>query len=459
MAMDARTLAVSAHARLVARRVEVVFMFYPWIESQRAMLRPFVELASASATMLRHPLSVFAQLPLSREVAATLDLTHRIHKAYDKPAFAIADFAHEGAQVAVREEAVLELPFCRLLRFRRYCADVSTLHALDAQPKVLVVAPLSGHYATLLRDTVTSLVRDHDVYITDWTNAKLVPLAAGAFSLDDYVDYVKRFVRTLGERAHVIAVCQPAVPVLGAVALLAADGDVAPRSMTLMGGPVDARCSPTSVNELATKRSLAWFETHMVHRVPVGFPGVGRRVYPGFLQHACFIAMNPDRHAGSHRDYFFDLLRDDHAAAHAHRDFYDEYNAVLDMAAEYYLGTVHTVFQEFELARGTWRVAGQRVQPGRIERTALLTIEGEHDDITGIGQTAAAHRLCTGIADTQRAHHEIPGAGHYGIFSGRRFRETVYPMLRAFIASHTYLAASTVVSVDVARSASQRVAC
>jgi poly(3-hydroxybutyrate) depolymerase len=307
---------------------------------------------------------------------------------------------------------------------------------MKSQPTVLVVAPLSGHHATLLRDTVRSLLQHHKVLITDWTDARMVSVEEGPFHLDDYIAYVQDFIRLLGPDVHVISVCQPTVPVLAAISLLASAGEATPRTMTMMGGPIDARRSPTTVNNLATNKSIHWFENNVIHRVPLNYPGAGRRVYPGFLQHTGFVAMNPDRHAMSHYDYFLDLIRGDEGSAESHRQFYDEYNAVLDMPAEYYLDTIRTVFQEFALVNGTWVVDGQTVRPQDIRGTALLTIEGELDDISGAGQTRAAHDLCTGIPASRRFHYDVPGAGHYGIFSGRRWRDMVYPRVVEFIGAH-----------------------
>jgi poly(3-hydroxybutyrate) depolymerase len=282
------------------------------------------------------------------------------------------------------------------------------------------------------------------VYITDWTNARLVPLSDGEFHLDDYVNYVEDFIRYLQSEygnCHVISVCQPTVPVLAAVSLMASRGEKTPLSMTMMGGPIDARRSPTAVNNLAMNKSFEWFENNVIYRVPDGFPGAGRRVYPGFLQHTGFVAMNPDRHASSHYDYFKNLIKGDDASAEAHRTFYDEYNAVLDMDADYYLETIRTVFQDFDLVNGTWEVKNpegvrEPVRPQDIHSIGLLTVEGELDDISGSGQTRAAHELCTGVSADEQRHYEVKGAGHYGIFSGRRWRESVYPEVRAFIAAH-----------------------
>jgi poly(3-hydroxybutyrate) depolymerase len=310
------------------------------------------------------------------------------------------------------------------------------LEQMRSQPKVLLVAPLSGHHSTLLRDTVKSMLPDHKVFITDWTDARMVPLEAGPFHLDDYVEYVQEFIRHCGPDVHVISVCQPTVPVLAAVSLMASRGEATPLTMTMMGGPIDARKSPTAVNNLAMNKSFSWFETNVIFRVPQNFPGAGRAVYPGFLQHTGFVAMNPDRHLTSHYDYFLDLIRGDDDSAESHRQFYDEYNAVLDMPAEYYLDTIKTVFQDFALVNGTWQVHGELVQPQDIGSTALLTIEGELDDISGAGQTRAAHDLCTGVPTSRKFHYDAEGAGHYGIFSGRRWREKIYPQVRDFIASH-----------------------
>jgi poly(3-hydroxybutyrate) depolymerase len=370
-------------------------------------------------------------------VSAGFDLLHRLAKEYEKPQFDIRTVkVGGGVDVAIQEQVAVHKPFCRLLRFKRFTDDTTALSLMKNQPTVLVVAPLSGHHSTLLRDTVTSLLSDHKVYITDWTDARMVPLDAGPFHLDDYVDYVREFIRHIGPSVHVISVCQPTVPVLAAVSLQATDGDVLPQTMTMMGGPIDARRSPTAVNNLAMNKSHSWFENNVIYRVPQNFPGAGRAVYPGFLQHTGFVAMNPDRHMTSHYDYFLDLIRGDDDNADSHRKFYDEYNAVLDMPAEYYLDTIKTVFQDFALVMGNWEVRGQLVRPQDITGTALLTVEGELDDISGSGQTRAAHDLCSGIEPGQKMHYDAEGAGHYGIFSGRRWRDKVYPQVKAFIVKH-----------------------
>jgi poly(3-hydroxybutyrate) depolymerase len=374
---------------------------------------------------------------MAQRLSAGLDLMHRLAKDYEKPEFDIKTVEVDGVDVAVQELVALEKPFCRLLRFKRYTDDPAVLSRMKDQPTVLVVAPLSGHHSTLLRETVKQLLKSHKVYITDWTDARMVPLDVGPFHLDDYIAYVQEFIRHVGGAdSHVISVCQPTVPVLAAISLMASRGEATPRSMTMMGGPIDARKSPTAVNNLAMNRSYSWFENNVIYRVPTNFPGAGRAVYPGFLQHTGFVAMNPDRHLTSHYDYFLDLVRGDDEGAEAHRRFYDEYNAVLDMPAEYYLDTIKTVFQDFALVNGTWEVDGQLVRPQDITTTALLTVEGELDDISGAGQTRAAHDICSGVPKQHQYHYDAIGAGHYGIFSGRRWRDNVYPQVRDFIAKY-----------------------
>ena len=411
-------------------------MLYQLYETQRALLSPFAEFASASSRLYSHLLSPFTHTPLAQRVSAGLDLMHRLAKDYEKPAFNINSVEVDGIDVAVQEQVALAKPFCRLLRFKRFTDDMPMLTRMKDQPTVLVVAPLSGHHSTLLRDTLRALLKDHKVFITDWTDARMVPLGQGAFHLSDYVAYIQEFIRHIGPEVNVISVCQPTVPVLAAISLMASAGETTPRTMTMMGGPIDARLSPTAVNNLAMNKPHEWFEHNVIYRVPSNFPGSGRRVYPGFLQHTGFVAMNPDRHLSSHYDYFLDLVRGDGDSVDSHREFYDEYNAVLDMPAEYYLDTIKIVFQDFSLVKGTWEIDGQLVRPQDIHETAILTIEGELDDISGAGQTRAAHELCTGIPKDRQFHYDAQGAGHYGIFSGRRWREKVYPAVRDFIARH-----------------------
>jgi len=411
-------------------------MLYQLYETQRALMAPFSEFASASAKLYTHPLSAFSHTPMAQRVSAGLDLMHRLAKDYEKPEFGIRGVMVEGVEVAVQEQVAIDKPFCRLLRFKRFSDNTRVLETMKHQPTVLVVAPLSGHHSTLLRDTVRVLLRDHKVLITDWTDARTVPVAAGAFHLNDYVSYVQEFIRFLGPDVHVISVCQPTVPVLAAVSLMATQGEFTPRTLTMMGGPIDARLSPTAVNNLATTKRFEWFENNVIYKVPNNFAGAGRRVYPGFLQHSGFVAMNPDRHVSSHYDYFLDLVRGDDNSADSHREFYDEYNAVLDMPAEYYLDTIKVVFQDFALVNGTWYKDGVQVRPQDIKTGAMLTIEGELDDISGAGQTHAAHALCTGISKQHMFRYDVEGAGHYGIFAGRRWRDMAYPVVRDFIARY-----------------------
>ena len=416
-------------------------MLYKIYESQRALMEPFVDFAQAAAKLYSGSSSPIGKTPFSQRVSAGYSLMYRLGKDYEKPAFDIPKIDAEGVHLVIDERVEIDKPFCELRRFKRFTDDPATLDQLKGQPAVLVVAPLSGHYATLLRDTVKTMLKDHKVYITDWKNARNVPLSEGAFHLDDYVNYVQEFIRHLQGKygnCHVISVCQPTVPVFAAISLMASRGETTPLSMIMMGGPIDARLSPTSVNNLATTKPYEWFENNVIYAVPASFPGKGRKVYPGFLQHTGFVAMNPDRHATSHYDYFKDLIKGDDASTEAHRKFYDEYNAVLDMDADYYLETIKTVFQEFKLVNGTWDVKSadgklERVRPGDIKTTAVMTIEGELDDISGSGQTRAALGMCTGVPEEKKVHLEAEGAGHYGIFSGRRWRVLVYPAVKAFI--------------------------
>ncbi len=423
-----------------------ITMLYQLYETQRSLMEPFAEFAQATAKLYGNPMNGFGQMPFAQRTAAGFDLLYRLGKDYVRPQFDIktVSIPHDGVvtDVAIHERVEIDKPFCELRRFKRFSDDTATLTRLKGQPPVLIVAPLSGHYATLLRDTVRSMLMDHKVFITDWKNARTVPLSEGDFSLDEYVNYVQEFIRHLLAQyghCHVVSVCQPTVPVLAAVSLMASRGEQLPLSMTMMGGPIDARKSPTAVNNLAMQRSYEWFENNVIYRVPSNFAGAGRKVYPGFLQHTGFVAMNPSNHAKSHWDYFKDLVKGDGRSVDAHRKFYDEYNAVLDMDATYYLQTIETVFQDFKLVNGTWDVASpdgklERVRPQDIKGCALLTVEGELDDISGSGQTRAAHDLCSGVSPSAKQHYEVAGAGHYGIFSGRRWREMVYPQVQAFIA-------------------------
>lgn len=412
-------------------------MLYRIHELQRSVLDPLAVLAGAGAALLTDPDGPLAYVPAARLVGAHQALLHRVARRYEKPAFAIGSVEVRGRTVAVTEQVIVDEPFCRLIRFARASDDPRVVDALRADPRVLVCAPLSGHHASLLRDTVRTLLAGHDVYVTDWSDAREVPVSVGSFGLADYVRTIERCVRALGARSlHVLAVCQPVAPVLAAVARMAAAGEATPRTLTLMGGPIDARRSPTAVNRFAIGRPIEWFERNLIHAVPGRYPGRGRRVYPGFLQLSAFVAMNKRRHLKAYAGYWWDTLRGASEGRAAHERFYDDYNAVLDMAAEYYLDTVRVVFQEHELARGVWAIDGAPVQPEAITETALLTVEGELDDISGRGQTEAALGLCRGIADERKRHHTAPGCGHYGIFSGQRWREGVHPVVREFIRAH-----------------------
>jgi len=431
-------------------------MLYQIYENQRALMEPFADFAQAASKLYSNPMSPLGKNVFSQRVSAGYDLLYRLGKDYEKPSFGLQKVEVDGVDVAVHERIEIDKPFCELRRFKRFTDDAATLDKLKGQPAVLIVAPLSGHYATLLRDTVKTMLKDHKVYVTDWKNARLVPLADGEFHLDDYVNYVQEFIRHVQGiygNCHVMSVCQPTVPVLAAVSLMASRGETTPLSMVMMGGPIDARKSPTAVNNLAMNKSYEWFENNVIYRVPSSFPGVGRRVYPGFLQHTGFVAMNPEHHAKSHYDYFKDLIKGDDVSAEVHRKFYDEYNAVLDMDADYYLETIATVFQDFKLVHGTWTVKGpngkiELVRPQDIRTSGLLTIEGELDDISGSGQTKAAHALCSGIPTSHQTHFEAKGAGHYGIFSGRRWREMVYPEVKAFILAHNPKRAAASATAD-----------
>ena len=389
--------------------------------------------AQANAAVFGNPLSPVSYAPQANKLAASFELMLRLTKRYTRPAFDIAHIQVNGRNVEVVEEVLLDKPFCQLLHFKKARAALN-------EPKVLIFAPLSGHFSTLLRDTVRTMLPHHDVTITDWKDAREVSLSEGPFRFDDYAMYVQEFIRFMRgphhANVHVISVCQPTVPVLAGISLMAAHGEALPNSMTMMGGPIDASKSPTSVNDFAMHRPISWFEQNVIQRVPVKYPGAMRRVYPGFLQHSGFIAMNPERHMESHVDYYKQLVAGDGESAEAHRKFYDEYNAVMDLPAEYYLDTIVRVFHDQSLARGRLEVAGELVKPSAIKKSALFTIEGELDDISGSGQTQAAHTLCTGLTAAKREHYTAPGVGHYGIFSGRKYREMIYPKVRKFIAKH-----------------------
>ena len=412
-------------------------MLYQIYDFQKALLQPLTEWAKTTAETFVNPANPLSMVPGAERLAASYELLHRLGKDYKKPEFGIRSVNAHGKEVVVQELTTTAKPFCNLVRFKRFSDDVEVISKMKQDPVVLIVAPLSGHHSTLLRDTVRTMLQDHKVYITDWIDARMVPNDQGVFGLDDYVHYVEDFVRHIGaENLHVISVCQPTVPVLGAISLMASRGESTPRSLVMMGGPIDARKSPTAVNSLAMSKSIEWFEANTIYNVPPPHPGAGRRVYPGFLQHMGFIAMNPSNHFQSHWDYFQNLVRGDEQDAKAHIRFYDEYNAVLDMDAHYYLDTIRTVFKDYALPNGNWMVGNELVKPQDILQSALLTIEGEMDDISGSGQTRAAHKLCKGIEESRKEHYEVSGAGHYGIFSGSRWRNKVYPRIQQFIRAH-----------------------
>ncbi|MEJ2410890.1 MAG: polyhydroxyalkanoate depolymerase [Novosphingobium sp.] len=372
------------------------------------------------------------EMPFARRLFALAEVFHKAAITHHRPPYGIGKVASGNRLAAVREEIALDLPFCNLLHFAK--PEVTA-----PQPKILVVAPLSGHFSTLLRNTVETLLRDHDVYLTDWKNARDVPVSAGPFGFEDYTDYIIRFLQELGDAetgrgAHVLAVCQPCVPVLTAVAVMAQDNDpLQPRSMTLMGGPIDTRESPTVVNELATGQSFEWFETNLIHTVPWRYKGAGRKVYPGFIQLMAFMAMNMDRHTSQFRKLYQHIADVEQAEAAKIGDFYDEYLAVLDLTAEFYLETIDKVFQRALLAKGELQHRGRTVDCGAIRKTALLTVEGERDDICAVGQTAAAHLLCSSLRPHLKRHHLQPGVGHYGVFSGSKWEKQVYPQVRAMV--------------------------
>lgn len=406
-------------------------MLYQLFEMQQAALQPFRVLAEAQTQALKLPYLPLNYTAAARTLAAGLEVFSNITRRYPKPEFGLATTMVDGVEREVTEQDVLVLPFCRLKHFQRAGCETRN------DPKLLIVAPLSGHYATLLRGTVEAMLPHHEVYITDWIDARDVPLSEGGFSLDDYVDYVREFFAALGPGAHVMGVCQPSVPVLAAVALMSAENDAhVPRSMTLMGGPIDTRLSPTVPNDLAQEHSIEWFEHSVINRVPFPHAGFMREVYPGFIQLTGFMTMNLDRHVGAHVRLFHNLIKGDGDSAKAHTDFYDEYLAVMDLPAEYYLQTVKTVFQDHALPRGIMTVRGETVDCTAIRKTALLTVEGEKDDISGVGQTMAAHDLCPNIPKAMRGHYLQAGVGHYGVFNGRRWREEIAPRVTAFIRQH-----------------------
>lgn len=404
-------------------------MLYHAHEMARAAAAPMRMLAGVQGMLLRHPFNPLSNTSGARNVASIFDVFEDLSRRYPKPAFNLRSTVCDGLEVAVSESIVKRKPFGQLKHFSRGEAGAG-------DPRLLIVAPLSGHYATLLRGTVEALLPDHDVYITDWRDARNVPSAEGAFGLDEYIDYVIDFLDFLGPDTHVLAVCQPVVPVLAATALMAEDGHPArPRSVSLMSGPIDARISPTAPCKFATTHRLSWFRRNMIHRVPMTQAGAMRKVYPGFLQLTGFVNMNLDRHVDAFCKLYDSVRLDDVPEVTRHRRFYNEYLAVMDLPADYYLDTIERVFQKFHLARGCFSYRGRIVNPAAIRDTALCTIEGEDDDISSPGQTQAAHDLCVSVPDNRRLHHVQPGVGHYGVFNGSVWRSDIAPKVRDFIRS------------------------
>jgi poly(3-hydroxybutyrate) depolymerase len=407
-------------------------MLYNLYELQHAMLTPARLSAELVKTTFKNPFNPLSYTQVGRTISAGAEVFERVTRRFGKPEFDLPYTTIGGKKIDVTEEVLAEKPFCNLLHFKR--------HIKRNDPKVLIVAPMSGHFATLLRGTVEALLPHHDVYITDWIDVRMIPRKDGRFNLDDYINYLRGFLSLLGPKTHVIAVCQPAVPVLAAVSLMASENDPnQPLSMTLMGGPIDTRVSKTAVTETAENRPLSWFKNTVIHEVPMFYPGAHRKVYPGFIQLSGFMSMNLDRHVGSHMNFFKHLVQGDGESAESHRKFYNEYLAVMDLPAEFYLQTVDVVFQRHQLPKGDmkWRdpLTDQLhdVRPQDIKHTALLTIEGELDDISATGQTEAAHTLCKNLPASKKKHHYQLGCGHYGIFNGSKWRNHIMPVVRDFI--------------------------
>lgn len=407
-------------------------MNYYAYELAHAMISPMRLVAQGLKMQMELPFNPIGMTPMGKSIAAAVDVFEGITRRYGKPEWDIHSTHVNGIDIPIRIETVRHKPFCNLVHFVRDEWDGNG----EELPKVLIVAPMSGHYATLLRGTVEAMLPEHDVYITDWIDARDVPVTDGHFDLNDYVDYVIEFIRHIGMRTHIIAVCQPAVPVLVAAAYMAGEDDpYQPMSMTLMGGPIDTRRNPTAVNELAEQKSMDWFEKNVISLVPFPNAGFMRRVYPGFVQLTGFMTMNLERHTKAHMQLFENLVQGDCDSVTQHREFYEEYLAVMDLTAEFYLQTVETVFQTHAIPEGTFVHRGRRVDCGDIRRTALLTVEGERDDISGRGQTEAAQDLCTNLPYDEKFHYVQPGVGHYGVFNGRRWRSEIQPRIRDFIRS------------------------
>ena len=410
-------------------------MLYHLYELNRAALSPARAAADAYRLLFRNPLNPAAHTPLGRSAAAAFELFERTTRRYPKPLWGVDSTEIRGRKVAVQEHVVISKPFCNLIHFE---TNVSAWRR-HRDPKLLIVAPMAGHFSTLVRGTVRDLLPHHDVYVTEWQDARFVPRSEGSFDLDDYIDYILEFFRFFGGDVHVMAVCQPTVPVFAAVALLEAEDDPAvPRSMILMAGPIDVRENPTAVNRFAEARSIEWFRRNVITQVPWPYPGVMRNVYPGFLQLSGFMGMNFDRHATAHRDLFHNLIKGDGDSADKHREFYDEFLAVMDLTAEYYLQTIETVFLEHRLPQGVMTHRNTLIDLTKIQTTALMTVEGERDDISGVGQTHAAQTLCKNLSHNKRQHHVQSGVGHYGVFNGSRFRAEIAPKITHFTRTHQH---------------------
>jgi poly(3-hydroxybutyrate) depolymerase len=401
-------------------------MLYQVYQAHSDIMVPVRNWAGSALAAIGRPLAGVTDNAVLRNLTAAYELIARAGLSHARPAFGIDSVTVGNREVAVHERAALTTPFGTLLHFKK---DIEA-----AQPSVLLVAPLSGHFSTLLRGTVRTMLPEHDVYITDWHNVRDVAVMHGRFGFDEYIEHLIRFLEAIGPRAHVVAVCQPCVAALVATAVMAQDGHAAqPRSMTLMAGPIDTRVNPTKVNELAKSKSIDWFEQNLIATVPLRYPGAFRKVYPGFVQLAAFMSMNIERHLKAHRELYDNLAKGEHEKAQVTKAFYDEYFAVLDLTAEFYLETVRLVFQEHLLPAGQLEFRGERVEPRAIKRTMLLTVEGERDDICAVGQTAAAHELCSGLRPYLKRHHMQPGVGHYGVFSGNRWTSQIYPLLKNVI--------------------------
>ena len=409
-------------------------MLYTLHEAVYHAAAPMRLAAGAARAFWGSPLNPASSSHIGRTLYASADLVANLTHRYGRPAWSVDRVKIKERDVAVREDVVWSSPWVRLRRFSRETLDLRRARAPLAAPPLLIVAPLSGHYATLLRGTVETFLQDFDVYITDWSNARDVPMLEGRFDFHDYIDHVREILAHIGERAHVVAVCQPGPPVLAAAALMAEDGDLhRPASMTFLGSPIDARYSPTATNKLAEEKPFSWFQHAMIYTVPAPYPGMLRRVYPGFVQLYSFISMNADRHREAHRRYFEHLVRGDGDSAEKHREFYDEYLSVLDLTEEFYLQTVDTVFQRYLLPKGELSHRGRPVKLGAIADVAAMSVEGENDDISGVGQTQAVHALLPNLPDDLHELYVQPRVGHYGVFNGRRFTEEIYPKIRAFI--------------------------